>query len=110
MAWAAEVEGLPADWSDVYAELELTSSDYVERAALLAGARSTPPGTTVPPSSASAARARFGYGASPEMVRRCLERLDAEGITGEVRIVYSLADTHPVATQGPVWYVDGRSV
>jgi hypothetical protein len=44
------------------------------------------------------------------MTRRCLERVDQEGIRGELRILRVLSDTHPVATQGPVWYVDGRSV
>jgi hypothetical protein len=41
-------------------------------------------------------------------VRRCLERLDAAGIPGRVRIVRALSDTQPVATQGPVWYVGGK--
>lgn len=108
-AWAVEVDGLPPDWSDVYAELELTSSDYVERAALLA-APINPHRNDRSPVFRFRCAQRFGYGASPVMVRRCLERLDAEGITGEVRIVHSLADTHPVSTQGPVWYVEGRSV
>jgi hypothetical protein len=42
------------------------------------------------------------------MARRCLERLDAEGITGAVRVLRALSDTRPVATQGPVWYVGGK--
>ena len=53
---------------------------------------------------------RFGYGASPAMTRRCLERVDAEELRGELSILRVLSDTHPVATQGPVWYVEGRSV
>jgi len=44
------------------------------------------------------------------MAGRSLERLDEEGIRGEVRILRALSDTRPVATQGPVWYVDGRAV
>jgi hypothetical protein len=44
------------------------------------------------------------------MVRRCLERLDGADIRGEVHILRALSDTKPWATQGPVWYVDGRSV
>jgi hypothetical protein len=44
------------------------------------------------------------------MVSRCLERCDEEGITGEVEILRALSDTFPVGTQGPVWYVGGRSV
>ena len=44
------------------------------------------------------------------MVRRCLQRLDDEGLRGHVRILRALADTKPYYTQGPVWYVDGRAV
>jgi len=39
-----------------------------------------------------------------------LARLDEDGIPGEVRIVRALSDTHPAATQGPVWYVGGKPV
>jgi hypothetical protein len=53
---------------------------------------------------------RFGYGASAGMTRRCLERLDHEEIRGSVEILRALADTKPVQTQGPVWYLGGRSV
>jgi hypothetical protein len=44
------------------------------------------------------------------MVRTCLGRLDEAAIRGEVRILRALSDTRPVGTQGPVWYVEGRSV
>jgi len=107
--WDAEVEALPPDWSDVYGELELSSTDYLDRAALLI-APLNPARYGGKPGFRFRCARRFGYGASPGMVRRCLERLDEEGITGEVRILRSLADTQPVATQGPVWYVGGRSV
>jgi len=43
-------------------------------------------------------------------VRRCFERLDANGIVGRIEILRSLADTRPVGTQGPVWYVGGKAV
>ena len=52
----------------------------------------------------------FGYGVSPEMAARCLERCDQDGITGEVEILHALSDTYPVGTQGPVWLIGGRSV
>jgi hypothetical protein len=107
--WDSLLAELPADWSDVWAEVELTSSDYLERGALLLA--------PVNPARAGKRLAyrfrvarRFGYGASAEMTRRCLERLDEEGITGEVRILHALSDTKPVATQGPVWYVGGKAV
>ena len=52
----------------------------------------------------------FGYGASPEMVRRCFERCDADRIRGQTRILRVLADTDPVQTQGPVWHLAGRTI
>src|SRR5580765_445934 len=37
--WDAALETMPPDWSDMYAELELTSSDHLERVAPLTRAR-----------------------------------------------------------------------
>jgi hypothetical protein len=108
-SWEATVAELPPDWSDVYAEIELTSTDHLDRAALLLAPLNPARYSDKPAFRFRSAR-RFGYGASPSMVRRCLERLDAEGIRGEVRILHSLSDTRPVATQGPVWYVGGKAV
>ena len=62
------------------------------------------------PSSASARASRFGYGASPGMVRRCLERCDRDSLTGELRTLRVLSDTFAVSTQGPVWTIGGRTV
>lgn len=107
--WDALLAELPADWSDLWAEVELTSSDFLEPGALLLA--------PVNPARADKRLAyrfrvarRFGYGASAEMAHRCLQRLDEEGITGEVRVLHALSDTKPVATQGPVWYVGGKAV
>jgi hypothetical protein len=108
-AWAGELEGLPADWSDLHGELELTSSDHLERAALLV-APLNPTRVRETPAFRFRAARRFGYGAAPEMVKRTLERLDGEDIRGELRILRVLSDTKPVYTQGPVWYVGGRAV
>jgi hypothetical protein len=107
--WDELVAGLPPDWSDVYAEIELTSTDHLERAALLL-APVNPARFGEKPAFRFRVARRFGYGAAPEMTWRCLERLDQEGIRGQVRILYALSDTKPVATQGPVWYVGGRTV
>jgi hypothetical protein len=108
--WAAEVAKLPPDWSDVWAEIDLLSSDYLERAALqtapLNPRRAGNDRTTLRFRSAR----RYGYGASPQMVHRCLERCDSDGIRGSVRVLRALSDTDPVSTQGPVWYVDGQVV
>jgi len=108
-AWDALVATLPSDWSDLLCELELTSSDHVERAALLtAPINPLQSGAGRPGFHFRAARS-YGYGASSGMVRRCLARLDDAGIPGEVRVLRALSDTHPVATQGPVWYVGGKT-
>jgi hypothetical protein len=108
-AWDDEVARLAPGWRDLLCELELDSSDYVPRAALL-GAPLNPTRRT----DAIAIRFRVsregGYGASPGMARRCLERMDAEGITGEVTVLHGLSDTDHVYTQGPVWRIGGRSV
>ena len=107
--WDAALTALPADWSDGYAEVELRSSDHLERAALLLSPANPARYGGKPALRFRTAR-RFGYGVSPEMARRCLERLDEEGIRGTVRILRALSDTRPVATQGPVWYVGGKAV
>jgi hypothetical protein len=107
--WDAEVARLPPDWSDLYCEVGLTSTDYLERAALLMSPLNPARYGGETGFRFRVARA-FGYGTSPEMTRRCLERLDEEGIRGSFRLIRALADTYPNATQGPVWYVGGRSV
>jgi len=107
--WDAALAPLPTDWSDLLCEVELTSSDHLERGALLLA--------PVNPLRAAAllgfrfrvARS-FGYGAAPGMARRCLARLDEEGIPGRVRVLRALSDTHPVGTQGPVWTIGGKAV
>ena len=108
-AWEQALAALPPDWTDIYAEVRLHSTDFLERAALLLSPVN--PARYGGPTGFRFRCARtFGYGASPEMVTRCLERCDGERITGEVEILRALSDTFPVGTQGPVWYVGGRSV
>jgi len=107
--WDAELAALPPDWSDIYAEVELVSSDWLERAALLMAPVNPARYGGTPGFRFRVARV-FGYGASPDMTRRCLERVDQEQIGGQLRILRVLSDTKPVYTQGPVWYVGGRSV
>jgi hypothetical protein len=107
--WDASIAALPPDWSDLYAEVELVSTDWLDRAALLM-APINPARYGADPGFRFRVARRFGYGAAPEMTRRCLERVDEEDIRGELRILRVLSDTDPVATQGPVWYLDGRSV
>ena len=108
-AWAETVAGLPPDWSDLYGEVELGSSDHLQRGALLLAPLNP---TRVPGRSALRFRAArtFGYGASAQMTARCLERVDAEGIFGRLTILRVLSGTHNVDTQGPVWRVEGKAV
>jgi len=107
--WQQALAALPADWSDVYAEVELDSSDYLEPGALLL-APLNPARVSERLAFRFRAARRFGYGASGGMTQRCFERLDGEGITGEVRVLRALSDSKPVYTQGPVWYVGGKAV
>ena len=106
--WDRAFAALPVDWTDVYAQVELDSSDFLDRGALLMA-----PLNPARYSDAAGFRfrvGRYGYGAAPEMTRRCFERIDTEGIGARVTILHSLADTKPVMTQGPVWYRDGGPV
>jgi hypothetical protein len=107
--WDAALAVLPADWSDLLCELAITSSDHLDVTALHMG-----PTNPLRESAKMTFRFRvahtFGYGASAGMVRRCLERVDEERIPGAVRVLRLMSDTHPVGTQGPVWYIDGKAV
>ena len=108
-AWDEELAKLPSDWSDLYAEVELFSSDHIEPGAL----RLSPLNPTRPdarPVFRFRAARQFGYGASPEMVCRCMERLDEAGISGKLRILQAFSDSYPAKTQGPVWYADGKVI
>jgi hypothetical protein len=107
--WDAALADLPADWSDLLCELDLTSSDHIEHAALLL-APLNPIQVAGRPGFRFRCAHTFGFGAAPGMVRRCLTRADGQGIPGEVRVVRVLSDTQPVATQGPVWIIGGKAV
>jgi hypothetical protein len=107
--WDELVASLPSDWSDLLVELELDSSDFLERGALLLGPVN-PATFGVEQGFRFRCAQRFGYGVAPQMARRSLERLDEEGMTGRLRALRVLSDTRPVATQGPVWRLDGRAV
>jgi hypothetical protein len=106
--WDALLHRLPADWSDLYAEVELDSSDYLERGALLLAPIN--PARAAGPSFRFRAASHQGYGVAPVMARRAFERLDGEGLSGRVRILRVLSDTSSPFSQGPVWREDGRAV
>jgi hypothetical protein len=109
-SWQALTDTFPPDWSHCYVEVTLDSSDYLERAALLLA----PTNPLRPDERATILRFRaarvVGYGVSSGMARRCLERLDAEGITGRVSVLRVVAEDRPVGTQGPVWRIGGQSL
>src|SRR5258708_4753934 len=108
-SWEAELATLPADWSDLLVEVELTSSHYMDKAAL-----NMVPLNPRLEGNRNAFRFRvaqtFGYGAAPQMVARCLSRCDEDGMRGAVRILRVLSGSRPVGTQGPVWQIDGVTV
>jgi hypothetical protein len=108
--WTAALALLPSDWSDLLGELELTSTEHIEKGALLLAPLNPVLGGTGRPGFRFRSAQTFGYGASPGMVHRCLARLDEAGIPGEVRILRAVSDAEPVGTQGVVWYVGGRAV
>jgi hypothetical protein len=108
-SWDRAIAGLPADWSDLYVELSLTSTDFIEPASVLCIQCN-------PRRDGTRAALRFrcarvqGYGVSPEMARRCFERCDEQNIRGSIAILRVLSDTHLVSTQGPVWLLDGQTI
>ncbi|HEY6961911.1 MAG TPA: hypothetical protein VI408_08505 [Gaiellaceae bacterium] len=108
-SWDAAVAGLPADWSDMFAEAQLTSTDFVERASVLMVQCN-------PRRDGERAALRFrcarvaGYGVSPEMARRCLERCEAERIEGSVVVLRVVSGSRHAHTQGPVWLADGLTL
>jgi hypothetical protein len=108
-SWQAELAQLPSDWSDVLAEIELTSTDDIDRVSLLC-VPLNPRRDGVRAALQFRTAAKFGYGASTSMVHRCLERCDEDGIPGSVKVLRALSDTRPVGAQGPVWLVGGKTV
>jgi hypothetical protein len=107
--WDEALATLPPDWTDLWAEVRLDSSDYLERAALRTAPLNPRAGGDRSSLRFRCAR-NFGYGASAGMVRRCLERCDEDRIRGTVHILRVLSDTIHVQTQGPVLYApDGVS-
>jgi len=108
-AWDQLVAGLVEDWTDLLCLVGLRSSDDLAPAALaLAPLNPSRHDGTL------ALRFRvarhYGYGAAPGMTRRCMERLDEQGIPGTVTLLDMLSDTQPVLTQGPTFVVSDRAV
>ncbi|HXV35112.1 MAG TPA: hypothetical protein VD769_13980 [Gaiellaceae bacterium] len=108
-SWDALLLRLPPDWSDLYAEVELDSSDHLDRGALLL-APVNPARAGGPASFRFRAASHQGYGVAAGMARRAFQRLDDEGLSGRVRVLRVLSDTSSPFSQGPVWRDDGHAV
>jgi hypothetical protein len=108
-SWRRELAQLPSDWSDLLCELDLLSTDYLEPAAVFCIQMNPRRDGNRSALRFRAAR-RAGYGVSPEMAQRCLERCDEAGIRGSLKVLHALSDTKLVGTQGPVWLMSGRTV
>ena len=108
-SWDDALAPLPSDWTDLLCELEIESSAFLDRAALLC-APLNPTRDATRLAFAFRCSGRSGYGASAGMVRRCFERLDADGVGGSTRVLRVLSDTDNVDTQGPVWLVGGKTL
>ncbi len=107
--WDAALAPLPSDWTDLLCELELESSDYLDRAALLC-APLNPTRDASRLAFTFRCSGRSGYGVSRSMARRCFERLDEAEIVGATRVLRVVSDTNNVDTQGPVWLVGGKTL
>ena len=103
-AWDAAIAAEPDDWSHATVELTLDDAERMEEAALLACGANPWHGETWRGGVLRFRVARtFGYGASAELARGLLRRLDVAGISGRLRIVSSLDAVLPVSTQGPTF-------
>ena len=108
-SWDRALAGLPADWSDLYLELELLSTDYIERASVLC-IQCNPRRDGQRAALRFRCASRRGYGVSPQMARRCFERCDAEDIHGSIVVLRVISGSRHVATQGPVWLSAGKTL
>ncbi len=108
-SWDEMLAGLPSDWSDLVAEVQFLSTDYVEHAAVLC-IQMNPRRVDERAAFRFRAARRAGYGVAANMARRCLERCDEHDIRGSIVVLRALSDTHLASTQGPVWHLDGQTV
>jgi len=109
--WDEALATLPPGWRDLEVVLHVDSTDFLAQGAL-AGAPLNPnrvPGDTALRFRVTR-RGLGGYGAPSGMARRCLERMDAVGVTGELRFLDPLSDVDYVYTQGTVSPVLMRSL
>jgi hypothetical protein len=102
--WDAALAVEPDDWSHVTVELVLDDPERMEEAALLVCSVNPWHGPTWRTGKLQFRAARTqGYGASAQLVRGVLGRLDTVAIGGAVRIMSSFDAVAPVGTQGPTF-------
>jgi hypothetical protein len=101
-SWDALLACEPDDWSQLTAHLRLDDPERLEEAALLMCSANPWHGANWRSGVLDFRVARtFGYGASAQLVRGLLRRLDDHGITGALAITASMDAVLPVGTQGP---------
>ena len=82
----AVVQSLPDDWTDLELDLRIADeSRYVDGAVLLSQVNAQPYSRAEWHWRINVAH-RFGHAAAPETVKGVLDKLDREGITGELRV------------------------
>ncbi len=108
-SWQRALAELPSDWSELVGEIELLSSDYIERASVLC-IQMNPRREENRTALRFRAARTTGYGVSAQMAGRCFERCDAEQIRGSVTVLRTLSGSGHVGTQGPVWNISGQTV
>jgi hypothetical protein len=84
--FAAVVDSLPDDWTDLELDLRIADeSRYVDAAVMLSQVNAQPYSRAEWHWRIIVAH-RFGHAAAAETVRGALAKLDGEGITGELRV------------------------
>jgi hypothetical protein len=103
-AWDAAVAGLADDWSHLTVSLTLADPEMMEQAALLVCSVNPWHGSSWRTGVLQFRVARTtGYGASSQLVRGVLGRVDDAEISGSIHIHTAMDGVAPVATQGPTF-------
>ena len=101
--WKAILDDEPSDWSHLSLELRLDDERDTERACVELAPLN--PWRRDDDYRSGVLRFRaarsHGYGAAAQLVGARLERLDALGVGGSLRLLSSIDAVLPVATQGP---------
>ncbi len=108
-AWDDLVNRLPEDWSHLLVEVEVQPEASNEPVVVIVSALNPQRCD-----SRTVFRFRvgrdFGYGASAQMARHCLDQLDKARVEGRLHLLEMLSQRRPVETQGPIWRLGGSSL